>query len=141
MVALPFPAANKTINFVFDTLRRTTLITPAARDALGVLDGPESRGGLQPDLGESVELPAARIGHEWGDHFRVAMDAVVANPEQASTRVSRPDGLLTAVNRNSHQRMSYSSRKNMFLLRLTVGGMINAFFSSADWSMDENGSV
>lgn len=87
MVALPFPAANKTINFVFDTLRRKTLITPAARDSLGVLDGPESGGGNQPDLGESVELPAARIGHEWGDHFRVAMDAVVANPEQASTRV------------------------------------------------------
>ena len=87
MVALPFPAANKTINFVFDTLRRKTLITPAARDALGVLDGPEWGEGNQPDLGDSVELPAARIGHEWGDHFRVAMDAVVANPEQASTRV------------------------------------------------------
>ena len=90
MVALPFPAANKTINFVFDTLRRKTLVTPAARDALGVLDGPESglgsgsRGGGRPDLGASVELPAARIGHEWGDHFRVAMDAVVANYEEAS---------------------------------------------------------
>lgn len=94
MVALPFPAANKTINFVFDTLRRTTLITPAARDALGVLDGPESRGGLQPDLGESVELPAARIGHEWGDHFRVAMDAVVANPEQLKVLGPTTGGVL-----------------------------------------------
>lgn len=87
MIALPYPAANATINFVFDTLRRRTLVTPAARDALGVEDGPGV--GDQPDFGACVELPAARIGDENGDHFLVVQDAVVANREQASSILVR----------------------------------------------------
>lgn len=82
VIALPFPAANTTVNFVLDTLRRKTLVTPWARDELGVLDGPGV--GDQPDFGACVELPAARIGREHGDHFMIVMDAVVANREQAS---------------------------------------------------------
>lgn len=82
MLALPYPAPNKTIHFVLDTLRRKTLITPEARLALGVVDGPGV--GDQPDFGACIELPAARIGNELGDHFLVVMDAVVANVEQAS---------------------------------------------------------
>lgn len=82
MLALPYPAPNKTIHFVLDTLRRKTLITPEARLALGVVDGPGV--GDQPDYGACIELPAARIGDEHGDHFLVVMDAVVANVEQVS---------------------------------------------------------
>ncbi|CAB1102019.1 unnamed protein product [Ectocarpus sp. CCAP 1310/34] len=82
MIAMPFPAANATVHFTFDTLRRTTLITPTAKDALGVLEGPGIGG--QPDFGACVELPAARIGHEHGDHYLLVMDAVVANSEQAN---------------------------------------------------------
>lgn len=82
MVALPFPSSNTTINFIFDTLRLKNLVTPAAQEALGVLDGPG--GGDNPDFGVCVELPAARIGQERGDHFMVAVDAVVANCEQVS---------------------------------------------------------
>lgn len=85
MIALPFPGTNKTVNFVLDTLRRTTLVTPTTRDALGV--GEDADGHEQMDFGQYVELPAARIGKEPGDHFMVLLDALVANPEQAS-RVS-----------------------------------------------------
>lgn len=83
MLALPFPSANKTINFALDTLRRRTLVTVAALEELGVSDGQGK--GEQSDFGACVELPAARIGREYGDHFLVAMDAVVGNDEQAST--------------------------------------------------------
>lgn len=80
MIEMPFPAANKTVYFTFDTLRRTTLITPTAKDSLGVLEGPGVGG--QPDFGACVQLPAARIGDEHGDHYLLVMDAVVANKEQ-----------------------------------------------------------
>ncbi|CAM9776077.1 unnamed protein product, partial [Scytosiphon promiscuus] len=40
MIEMPFPAANTSVYFTFDTLRRTTLITPEAKDALGVWEGP-----------------------------------------------------------------------------------------------------
>lgn len=83
MVELPFPGANNTtVYFTFDTLRRTTLITPAAKDSLGVKEGPGVGG--QPDFGACVELPAARIGDEHGDHYLLVMDAVVANADQVS---------------------------------------------------------
>lgn len=80
MIEMPFPAANTSVYFTFDTLRRTTLITPEAKDALGVWEGPGVGG--QPDFGACVELPAARIGDEHGDHYLLVMDAVVANSEQ-----------------------------------------------------------
>ena len=82
-LAISFPSVNQTINFVLDTLRRKTLVTPLAREALGVSDGPGV--GNQPEFGACVELPAARIGREHGDHFMLVMDAVVCNREQAST--------------------------------------------------------
>ncbi len=82
MIEMPFPAANTSVYFTFDTLRRTTLITPEAKDALGVWEGPGVGG--QPDFGACVELPAARIGDEHGDHYLLVMDAVVANSEQVS---------------------------------------------------------
>lgn len=84
MVEMPFPGANTTVYFTFDTLRRTTLITPAAKDSLGVKEGPGVGG--QPDYGACVELPAARIGDEHGDHYLLVMDAVVANADQVSKR-------------------------------------------------------
>lgn len=84
MVELPFPGANTTVYFTFDTLRRTTLITPAARDSLGVKEGPGFGG--QPEDGGCVELPAARIGDEHGDHYLLVMDAVVANADQVRQR-------------------------------------------------------
>lgn len=83
MIALPFPAANRTINFVLDTLRRRTLITPTTRDTLRVSDGDDT--GRESDFGEWVELPAARIGKEKGDHYLAVMNALVANPEQVSS--------------------------------------------------------
>lgn len=82
MIELSFPSANKTITFVLDTLRRTTLVTRATRDALGV--GRTLNSCEQSSFGECVELPAARIGRERGDHYLVVIDALVANPEQAS---------------------------------------------------------
>lgn len=82
MIEMPFPAANTSVYFTFDTLRRTTLITPEAKDALGVWEGPGVGG--QPDFGACVELPAARLGDEHGDHYLLVMDAVVANSEQVS---------------------------------------------------------
>lgn len=82
MIEMPFPAANTTVHFTFDTLRRTTLITPTAKDSLGVIEGPSVGG--QPDFGACVELPAARIGDKHGDHYLLVMDAVVANKEQVS---------------------------------------------------------
>lgn len=88
MIEMPFPGANTTVYFTFDTLRRTTLITPAAKDSLGVKEGPGVGG--QPDFGACVELPAARIGDEHGDHYLLVMDAVVANADQ----VSKPSNQL-----------------------------------------------
>lgn len=81
MLALTFPAANKTINFIVDSLRRTTMVKPSTRDALGV--GGVTCEDWSNSFGECVELPAARIGNERGDHFLLVTDAIVANKEQA----------------------------------------------------------
>lgn len=83
MLGWHFPAVNKTINFVIDTLRRKTMVTPATRDALGV--GGATCEDWSDSFVECVELPAARIGRERGDHFLLVTDAIVANREQART--------------------------------------------------------
>ncbi|CAM9148565.1 unnamed protein product [Ascophyllum nodosum] len=91
-LAISFPLVNQTINFVLDTLRRKTLVTPLAREALGVSDGPGV--GNQPEFGACVELPAARIGREHGDHFMLVMDAVVCNREQVQVLGPNTGGVL-----------------------------------------------
>lgn len=92
MLALTFPAANKTINFIVDSLRRTTMVKPSTRDALGV--GGVTCEDWSNSFGECVELPAARIGNERGDHFLLVTDAIVANKEQENVLGPNTGGVL-----------------------------------------------
>ena len=94
MLALPFPSVNKTINFVVDTLRLTTMVTPATRDTLGV--GGVTCEDWSDRFGECVELPAARMGEEYGDHFLLVTDAIVMDSEQVQQQYSSQ-----VVNKNS----------------------------------------
>ncbi|KAG5192618.1 hypothetical protein JKP88DRAFT_204058 [Tribonema minus] len=129
VMPLDFPAANVTLNFIIDTVSQDTLISPRARDLLGIGadEGAEVRVGLfHATRGRQVTLPAARIGRADRPHFFTICDAVVVDTErmQFSSAVDGVLALAFLANYDLDIQMN-AGKVDVYLQGAVDSGMLN----------------